>query len=422
MEIASRYAVDTPVIWRHLILCDVRQDTSKMNFIERENAATEDQAQAVAGTSSHSLFSLGDVAERALRGIGQVFGQRSATTGIIFVLAISLNSIGMGLVCTAGAIMSTLAGVLLGSEQAVVDDGVLGLNGVLTSGAVLAYTTPHLSLAGLTNPYLWGWLGLASLASTLVVTALRSLLKRHRLPLLALPFCLVTWVFLAALKQFPFIDVFLQSTSGAVTGGGVNPSSWIALLDGTLNGISSVFFQQGWIAALFILVAIAVNSRRAALLALGGSVLATCTAYVLGASGSMVSSGAYGVNGALTSVFLGLMLPLDELRGWIYPLAGALMATIALAASVSILQPLGLPVLLVPFVLVTWTLSEVTRGFPTLSFGADPDNTNPVYLLEDIRSGSTDSDEEEANAWKQLSEGATEIHGLECEEEARYGW
>ena len=391
-----------------------------MNFIERQNAAAE-KAQAVVGTSSSSHFSLGDVAERAMRGIGQVFAQRSATTGVVFALAISLNSIGMGVVCVAGAIMSTLAGVLLGSEQAVVDDGVLGLNGALTSGAVLAYTTPDLSLAGLTNPYLWGWLGLASLATTLVVTALRSLLKRRNLPLLALPFCLVTWVFLAALKQFPFIGVSLQFTSGAVTGGGVNPSSWIALLDGTLNGISSAFFQQGCIAALFILVAVAVNSWRSALLALGGSVLATCTAFALGASGSMVSSGAYGVNGALTSIFLGLMLPLDELRGWIYPLAGALMATIALAAAVSILQPLGLPVLLVPFVLVTWTLSEATRGFPTLSFGVDSYNTNPhFYLLEHIRSGSMDSDEEE-DALKQLSEGATEVHGLECEEEARYG-
>src|SRR5262249_44313381 len=155
----------------------VRQDTSEMNFIERENSSAENQAQAVAGTSAPSLFSLRDVAERALRGIGQVFAQRSAATGIISVLAISLNSIGMGVVCIAGAIMSTLTGVLLGSEQAVVDDGVLGLNGALTSGAVLAYTTPDLSLAGLTNLHLWVWLGLASLASTLVVTALRSPLK-----------------------------------------------------------------------------------------------------------------------------------------------------------------------------------------------------------------------------------------------------
>jgi urea transporter len=145
----------------------------------------------------------------------------------------------------------------------------------------------------------------------------------------------------------------------------------LTVLDGTVNSFAQIFFQQGLLPGLLIIFAIALNSRASALLAAGGCFLATVCGLVFGAPNAMVRSGVYGSNAALTTLFLGGLLIFLEARGWGYVLAGALLSAVTSAAAATVFQPLGIPVLFLPFVTVSWIMMAAMKGFqtvPTTSF------------------------------------------------------
>jgi urea transporter len=140
----------------------------------------------------------------------------------------------------------------------------------------------------------------------------------------------------------------------------------LTVLDGTVNSFAQIFFQQGLLPGLLIFFAIALNSRISALLAAGGCFLATVCALVFGAPNAMVRSGVYGSNAALTALFLGGLFIFLEAGGWGYALAGALLSAVTSAAAVTVFQPLGIPVLFLPFVTVSWVMMAAMRGFQTV--------------------------------------------------------
>jgi urea transporter len=147
----------------------------------------------------------------------------------------------------------------------------------------------------------------------------------------------------------------------------------LTVLEGTVNGFAQIFFQQGLLPGLFIIIAITLNSRISALLSLGGCFLATAGSLLFGAPDAMIRSGVYGSNAALTALLLGGLFLFLEASGWGYALAGALLSAVASAAAATVFQPLGLPVLFLPFVTVSWLMMAAMKGFhrvPPASFVA----------------------------------------------------
>jgi urea transporter len=329
----------------------------------REYESSEIPSDATAPDRSFEYFSFLDFAKQALSSIGGVVFQKKLVSGFLIVLALFLNSWAAGLACLFGSVVSILTGMVLKPGRRVQNSGILGLNGALAGAALVAFTKDNPEAWGLPGLLQWLWIALAAATCTVMVGGLRCLLHPRRLPILSLPFCAATWIFLASLRQFTGVaSPALPLATNTVSAGSV----LLTVLDGTVNSFAQIFFQQGPLPGLLIIFAIAVNSRISALLALGGCFLATVCGLVFGAPDAMVRSGVYGSNAALTALFLGGLFIFLEAGGWGYALAGALLSAVTSAAAVTVFQPLGMPVLFLPFVTVSWVMMAAMRGFQTV--------------------------------------------------------
>ncbi|WP_061951618.1 urea transporter [Acidiplasma cupricumulans] len=77
------------------------------------------------------------------------------------------------------------------------------------------------------------------------------------------------------------------------------------IVDFILDGVGQVFFMGTPLVGAIILIALYVNSKKAALFAVIGSIIGGVTAIALGIPLDTVYFGIYGFNSVLTSIALG---------------------------------------------------------------------------------------------------------------------
>src|SRR6516164_8297045 len=127
-------------------------------------------------------FSIVDLAKQAVSSIGGIVFQRNWISGLLIVLALSLNSWAAGLACLFGSVVSILTGMALKSGRRVQDSGILGLNGALAGAALVAFTKDNSASWGLSGFLQWLWIALAAATCTVMVSGFDSLLRPRRLP------------------------------------------------------------------------------------------------------------------------------------------------------------------------------------------------------------------------------------------------
>jgi urea transporter len=142
-----------------------------------------------------------------LRGVGEVFFQNNWVTGIIFLIAILINSRVSALFAALGSIVGLVtAQWLLGVDGYATYIGLYGFNGVLCGiaiGGVFYVITWKSGIYAL----------LCALVSTVVFASLTAFLSPLGMPALTAPFVLTTWLFLLpkasfhALQPVPLAEV-----------------------------------------------------------------------------------------------------------------------------------------------------------------------------------------------------------------------
>lgn len=105
-------------------------------------------------------------------------------------------------------------------------------------------------------------------------------------------------------------------------------------------------------AALLILAGLAINSRAAALFALGGAILAVITAHIFGVESGLTTSGLQGFSPVLAAVAFGTVFYRPSLRGAGYAALATVATVICQSALDALLAPYMLPPLSAPFDLV----------------------------------------------------------------------
>lgn len=294
------------------------------------------------------------------RGVGQVMFQNNSYAGLIFLIGIFYHSPLFGSAVLIGTGVSTVTAMLLGVDRALVRAGMFGFNGGLVGIALLTFLQP--------DALTWASVVFAAACSTIVMAALLRLLAVWKLPALTAPFVFISWCFFLATARFGRLEsTHHLPTAGlpqAVTVEGVVTASTIA--EGLFNGIAQVFFQGNVATGLVVAMGLLISSRVACMAALMGSLTGLLVAWGMGAAEPAIRSGAFGYNSVLVAIALGgAFFVLDRLS-----VAYALFATIATAlvfAGVSAaLEPLGIPALTFPFVLVTWLFLLASPLFPKL--------------------------------------------------------
>jgi len=287
-------------------------------------------------------------------GISQSVFQQNGYTGLIVLCGVFLASPWLGLAALLGLLASTSAAWAMGAERALILSGVYGFNGFF-AGLALSSFFGH-------NPWLWM---IVTVAGALT-TALHWAAGRTRLPLLSAPFVCALWLILPALMTSgglvpPQAPVGLterlltdsarewsdQLASGQISAG-------LVLANGTLRGISQIFFQDDVLAGLIVLLGLLASSYRAALLAAAGALTGSVVALLMGAGDVAVFHGFYGFNSVLSALAVATLVGKPGWRTALAALLCAAVAAVAAAAMVPLLRPARLPALSAPFCLASW--------------------------------------------------------------------
>ncbi|MGE0582353.1 MAG: urea transporter [Steroidobacteraceae bacterium] len=298
--------------------------------------------------------------DSVLRGIGQVMLQENSYAGLLFLGGIFWNSPLFALATFVGATVSTATALLLGIDRVAVRAGLQGFNGALVAIALLYFLQP--------NALTWACVVLAAASATVLQSALARLLGTWKLPVLTAPFVFVSLcVFLATARFGRLESTQLLPTAGlprAVAVEGVVTATTIG--EGLFNGIAQVFFQGNVVTGLLFALGLLVSSRVAFIAALAGSLTGLFVAWGMGAAEPAIRAGAFGFNSVLVAIALGGVFFARDVASIAYATLATIVATLVFAAVSAALEPLGMPALTLPFVLVTWCFLAAASHFPKL--------------------------------------------------------
>jgi urea transporter len=150
-------------------------------------------AAAAAGLSA------GNLVHAFFRGIGEVMFQDNLWTGVIFLVAILVNSRISAAFAALGSAVGLLTALAVGADGFSVFHGLYGFNAVLTA----------IALGGLFFVLTWRsavYTLVAAVFTTLAFAGIAVLLSPVGLPALTAPFVLVTWLFLLPKRGFRTLE------------------------------------------------------------------------------------------------------------------------------------------------------------------------------------------------------------------------
>lgn len=298
--------------------------------------------------------------DSVLRGIGQVMLQNNSYAGLLFLVGIFYNSVLFGFAALVGAAASTATAALLGIARSSVRAGLFGFNGSLVAIALLYFLEPDL-LA-------WSYVVLAAACTTVVMAALLNLLSTWRIPALTAPFVLITTLFVLACARFGRLNsTDVLPTAGlpkAATVEGIVTFSTV--IEGIFNGVAQVFFQGNAMTGVFFVAGLLVSSRPAGVAAVLGSFVGLLVAWGMGAAEPAIRAGAFGFNSVLTAIALGGGIFVLNAASLAYGALAVVATAIVFAAISAALEPIGMPALTSPFVLVVWLFLLASPLFPQI--------------------------------------------------------
>lgn len=298
--------------------------------------------------------------DSVLRGVGQVMLQNSSYAGLLFLAGIFWNSTLFGLAVLIGTSVSTVTAMLFGAKPSLVREGHFGFNGALVAIAIMYFLQP--------DALTWIYVIFAASCTSILCAAMRRVLDTWSVPPLTAPFVITSLCFVLACARFGRLHTTdILPTAGlpkeAVVEGIVTAST---VVDGLFNGVAQVFFQQNMVTGVLFVAGLLVSSRVTCLMALLGSLTGVLVAWAMGAAEPAIRAGAFGFNSVLTAIALGSALFVLNKTCAVYTLIATIATTIVFAAISAALEPLGVPALTLPFVLVVWTFALASPYFPKL--------------------------------------------------------
>ena len=294
----------------------------------------------------------------SLKGISQVILIENAISGLLILIAITIESYYLGIITLLSAIIGTLVAKAGGADGQSINQGLLGYNSVLTGMALVLF---------LSGPYRW-IIALAGAAIAAVFSAtMNHMMKRIEIPTLTFPYIILTWFILLSTYKLNGIQLSSDLVPQDLTHWKLNIGGEINLLNGILDGIGQVFFLDNLISGIIIFIAVFFAGIKLGTYSVVGSVLALFVAYFLGGEHTLIVLGLYGYNAILTIIAVSSVFKGEPNRFAL--LSGILAAclTVPITAGLStFLLPYGLPALTMPFVLCTWLVLSARKIMPNL--------------------------------------------------------
>jgi urea transporter len=289
-----------------------------------------------------------------LKGASQVFFMENVVTGALFLVAIFYASFisqswATSIGAIVGVIVATAVAYMLDFDASSRASGLFGFNGILIGVALPTFVAP--------SPELWLYIIVGAALTTIVTAAFAATLtKSWGVPGSTGPFVLIAWLMLAGAYSFGSLRV-LSETQKLASDYQLGAASLPGLVEAVeifFRNIGQVYLLGSWISGAIILLGIFIASRAAGLAAVGGSLLAMGTAFVMRADPSLVSQGLYGFSPVLAAMALSVVFvqPSPVVIG--YAALGVIVTVFLQAAFDLILAPIGLPSFTAAYVLTMY--------------------------------------------------------------------
>ncbi|MFO0891296.1 MAG: urea transporter [Isosphaeraceae bacterium] len=295
------------------------------------------------------------------RGIGQIFFQEHALSGMLILLGVAAGSPLVALGGLLGAAIGWGVARLLVFDRSEIEAGIYGFNASLVGMATFFFFRP-------------GPVSIVLLAAgAAVATAATRLARRHvPFPTYTAPFIVTTWV------------LFLVGVGLGLARSDPGGVPEVGLFGSVAHGVSQVMFQASVVTAILFLAGIAVGDWRHAAWVLAGAVVGTLLGSYHGTVAARaidpevlverglfdnVALGLYGYNATLAAVALWLAK-----RSFIPPLLGMVLSV----PLTDLVPMLGIPALTAPFVLATW----IVLGLGWLDGRLAPRTTPPAAVAD----------------------------------------
>jgi urea transporter/murein DD-endopeptidase MepM/ murein hydrolase activator NlpD len=267
----------------------------------------------------------------------------------LLLLAVSFINPVAGLSGLAGVIIAVAIANFSGYQQKDIETGIFSFNALLFG--VGFGTFYHVNHAFFT------WLLVGYLVSVLFTLALCRLFAKHNLPILSLPFTLSFWVILAAASSI-FQMGLVQRNSSLLyeLTANSNARQLPFYIDLFFRSLSAMLFQNNALSGLIIAVGLFIHSRIAFTVAVIGFITACLFNHFTGVFPDGLSYYHLGANLIIASIATGSFFLVPSFRSYLLAIAVVPLVTLFIVALTKVTMVHDLPVLSLPFCLLTLLL------------------------------------------------------------------
>jgi urea transporter len=268
-----------------------------------------------------------------LKGVGQIMLQESAWTGLLFLIAISYDSVIMGVMALLSCAIGTGTARICKFSDKNIKAGLYGFNATLIGiGLVFFFET---------SPFIWFTVVLGSILSTLLM----EFSIRKKIPFFTFPFIVVMAGFVLAIKHFGLATLSVPKATTTIS----------ELIDFRVvaHAYSQVIFQGSLLAGLLFFLGVFVKNPTAALYGFLGALIAGAVARFDQDSVQLINDGMFSFNAVLCGIACSGIKPKDG----IYVFLSVVIATYF---DVSMMEN-GLITLTFPFVLSMWLIVPLKK-------------------------------------------------------------
>lgn len=319
-------------------------------------------------------FSSLDYINILLRGISQVAFANSPISGLIIVMAMVYENPWLCFLGLWGGLLTTLFSIKLKLDNQAIRNGTIGFSGCLVGYAC------HLVLFKLSYSYWLSDLLLTLMLSILNIFLIRfftaTFTKNTGLPFFTLPYNASLFTFIGSL--FIIVpELFYTTTPPIVLS---HKLSVITVLESVFTNIAQVYFSETPYTGFAILIALCIHSLTKAFFAIVGVVIFFLVATFYGLETHLINSGIIGYNTILTTIVIGCVYYRPNFTSFIAASLAAILTTLTTIFMAQYMLPLNLPLLTIPFCLVSIVSILIIRTLPLLSSSMAQAATAPSNL------------------------------------------
>ena len=238
-----------------------------------------------------------------LRGIGQIMLQDSAWTGLLFLIAISYDSMIMGLAALPSAIVGTATAKVFKFDDDNIKAGLYGFNATLIGVGLIFFFESSLLI--------WTCVIVGSILSTLLM----EFSIRKKIPFFTFPFIVVTVIAILVIDHF--------SLAGHNKIEVVEEMLELQNFQVAAHAYSEVIFKGTITAGLLFFVGVFINNPTAALYGFVAALIAGAIAHLGHNSPELIDDGMFSFNAVLCGIACSGIKPRDG----VYVLLSVVIAT-----------------------------------------------------------------------------------------------